>query len=305
MEEGVRQLVERLAALPNFHGPVRLEIHEDPALSDGDETNWKELLRQELEKRRVSVTEESSAALVRIFIAETPTQVVLSASVKVGESDEVRIVALPRDLLPISTVPVSSMRLERQLVYQSADRILDAASFSNGGESGLALLLYRNAELTAVRLDASGTVKQSMSLAVANARASRDPRGELNSRGTDAEVQLSGKSCEFNWSDGGEVKCHPVRIAGQEWRAATMLFSPCDGSGWKLEASGSDWASSDLLRVVPEASSRKESAAVLSQFPGPILSMNGEQNPSSALVVTRNLRTGNNEVYKITLACDN
>jgi hypothetical protein len=44
---------------------------------------------------------------------------------------------------------------------------------------------------------------------------------------------------------------------------------------------------------------------VLSEFPGPILGTNGEQNPSSVLVVAQNLRTGDYEIYKITLACGN
>jgi hypothetical protein len=58
-----------------------------------------------------------------------------------------------------------------------------------------------------------------------------------------------------------------------------------------------------MLQVVPEGALQETSAVVASELPGPILSTNGEQNPASALVVARNLRTGNYEVYKITLAC--
>jgi hypothetical protein len=61
----------------------------------------------------------------------------------------------------------------------------------------------------------------------------------------------------------------------------------------------------EVLQVVPDGALRESSAAVLSEFPGPIFGTNGEQNPSSALVVTQNLRTGNYEIYKITLACGN
>jgi hypothetical protein len=159
--------------------------------------------------------------------------------------------------------------------------------------------------LAAVKLTAGGGVKQSVSLAAANPHPTRDPRGELTSRGAGAEVLLPGKSCEFNWSDTADLKCHTAKTTAKSWRTATVLLSPCDGSGWKLEANGADWTAGDLLLVVPEAAARKDSAALLSEFPGPIVSMNGEQHPGSALVVTRNLRTGNDEVYKITLACGN
>jgi hypothetical protein len=59
------------------------------------------------------------------------------------------------------------------------------------------------------------------------------------------------------------------------------------------------------LEVVPDGASQEGDSGVLSEFSGPVLSTNGEQNPGSALVVARNLRTGNYEVYKITLACGN
>ena len=82
-----------------------------------------------------------------------------------------------------------------------------------------------------------------------------------------------------------------------------MLTSSCDSSDWNLEADGNDWSTTDLLQAVPADTSRQGSAAVLSEFPGPVLSINEEQNPNSALIVARNLRTGNYEVYRITLAC--
>lgn len=305
LEQGLRQLADRIMTIPNFHGPVRLEIRAEPALGEGPGTGWKDSVRQELEKRRIAVTEEPSAPLLVIAAAETPAQVVLSASIGGGERSEVRIVSFPRALLPAVALPVAPVRLERQLVYATAERILDASSLGDGTEGGLAVLLYRDPDWLIVRLDANGSLQQSVSLAAAGTRPSRDPHGELNFRGSEAEVTLPGKSCQLSWTGAGEAKCYAIKATEKESRGATVLSSPCDGSGWKLLANGSDWTSQDLLQVVPEATSRKESAAVLSQFPGPIVSINGEQNPNSALVVTRNLRTGNDEVYKITLACGN
>jgi len=305
LEDGMRQLAERVATIPNFHGSVRLEVHQDANFAAATGTGWKETFQQELEKGHITVTDEANAPPLRISLAETPTQVVLSASTRIGDREEVRIVALNRALLPATALPVASVRLERQLVFASADRIVDASSLWNDSEGGLALLVYRNSELTALKLDASGAVKQSVSLAAANPHATRDPRGELTSRGVGAEVLLPGKSCEFSWSGASDLKCRMAKTTAKSWRNTTFLLSPCDGSGWKLEANGADWTAADLLQVVPEAASRKESGALLSEFPGPVVSMNGEQNPGSALVVTRNLRTGNDEVYKITLACGN
>lgn len=300
LDDAVRQLADRIAAIPNLHGPLRLEFHADANLAAG--STLQATLRMELEKRRVPITDEPSALLLKIGVAETPTQVVLTASTRIGDRDDVRIVTMARAALSAPTLAGAPVRIARQLIYESSDRILDASAFGNAAEGGLAVLLDRNADLFALRLDSAGIVKQTVSLAAANLRATRDPRGELTDKGTTAEVVLPGKTCEFTWAVGEEPKC---RAKKPEARTPTVLTSPCDASIWKLEAKGNDWSSPDLLQIAPDSATRAGSTALFNEFPGPILSINGELDPGSALIVARNLRTGNYEVYKITLLCGN
>ena len=300
LDDAARQLADRIAAIPNLHGPLRLEIHADVNLAA--DPGWQDTLRQELEKRRLTISEEPSAPLLKVGAVETPTQLVLTASARIGDRDDVRIVAVTRAAFTAPVLAVAPVRIARQLVYENSDRILDAAALGSAAEGGLAALLYRNEDLVALRLDSSGAIKQIVSLAAANLHASRDPRGELTDKGVTAEVLLPGKLCEFNWVAGEEPKC---RAKKTEWRTATVLTSPCDSSDWKLEARGDDWSSADLLQIVPDAAARAGSAALFNEFPGPILSINGERDPISALIVSRNLHTGNYEVYKITLVCGN
>ena len=302
LDDAVRQLAERVAAIPNLHGPLRLQFLQDANFTADTGKDWQESFRKEAEKHHLIFTEDPSATLLRVGLAETPTQLVFSASAHVAEKDVVRFLTFPRTAFHAANLPVAPIRIERQLVYQSPDRILDASSLWNGSERGMALLAYHNAELSVLWLDTTGEVKQSVSLTAAGARLSRDPRGELTLHSSDAAVLLPGKSCEFSWASPEGAKC---RSAKPTWRAPTVLTPSCEAGGWKLLADGSDWSTPDVLQVVPEGSSQQASAALLSDFPGPILNINGEQNPASALVLTRNLRTGNYEVYKITLACGN
>jgi hypothetical protein len=302
LDAAVGQLVERIAAIPNLRGPLRLQFLQDANFASDTGKGWQETFRKEMEQRHFTLSEDQGATLVRVGLAETPTQLVLAASARVADLDEVRVVALPRTTLRAANFPVAPIRIERQLIYQSSDRILDASSLGNGAEGGMALLSYRNADLSALRLDASGQVTQTVSLSAAGAHLSRDLRGELTVRANDAVAFLPGKSCEFSWTSPVAAKCHSAKPA---WRTATVLTPSCDAGGWKLLADGSDWTSPDVLQVVPDDSSNEGSAALLSDFPGPILGISGEQNPAGALVVTRNLRTGNYEVYKITLVCGN
>jgi hypothetical protein len=302
LDDGLHQLADRVAAIPNFHGPVRLEFFRDTNFENDAAKEWQDSFRQDLESRHVSLTDDAAAAPLRIGVAETPAQLVLSAATRVADEDEVRLVTFPRAAFRVASLPVAPVRLEKQLVYQSADRILDVSSLGSGASSGMVVLTYRNGGLDVLRVDSSGAVQQSASLAAAGPLLSRDPRAEVSVQSDASSVILPAKSCKFTWTAPADAECHPAKVV---WREPTVLTPSCGAGGWKLLANGSDWTTSDLLQVVPDSSTQKGSAAVGSDFPGPILSINGDQNPSSALVVTRNLRTGNYEVYKITLACGN
>jgi hypothetical protein len=308
LRETGQKLAEHVAAISGLHGALRVEWHPYAKWSERESNHWQEILRGEFEKRSLNLTEDPGAPTLNIFAVETPTQVVLTAKTRVSDRDEVRIVSVARALLPPGSLPVAPIRLERQMIFESPERILDASSHWDGAEGGLALLLYKNFEIVALRVDSRGAVKQSVSLNPANLKPSRDPRAEMTSRGSLISVELPGKACEFSWESAADVKCHAEKSAAtgkSVWRGTTLLTSPCDGSNWKLLSSGSEPNARDVLQVVPDGALRESSAAVLSEFPGPIVGINGEQNPSSALVVAQNLRTGNYEIYKITLACGN
>ena len=306
VRETAQKLAERVATIPGLHGPLRLEWHPDANWSEGESGHWQGIVRAELEKRTLALTEEAGAPALDVFSVETPTQVVLTAKTRIGDRDEVRIVSVGRALLSPGSLPVAPVRLERQMIYENENRILDASPSGSGDEGGLSLLLYKNFEIVALRLDSKGAVRDSVSLSAANLKPSRDPRAELSVRAGLVSVQLPGKLCEFSWEAPAEVKCHAERPASpnkSEWRGEVLLASPCDGSSWKLVNSGGEPNAREVLQVVPDGELRETSAAVLSEFPGPIVGTNREQNPNSALVIARNLRTGNYEIYKITLAC--
>jgi hypothetical protein len=302
LDDAIRQLADRIAAIPNLKGPIRLEAHDDAAFDETEGQGWKTTLRRELDHRKLSITEESAAPLLVVGATETPTQIVLAANLLFADHQELRVVALKRSALRAESLPVSPIRIEKQLLFESPEQILDASSAAKSATDELIVLIDRDSELTVLRLDPGGAMKQTLPLSAAGARVSRDPRAELITTGTDDLLQLPGKLCEFNWTATADIKC---RASKTTWRVLPVLTSPCDSTAWKLEADSNDWTAGGVLQVVPEGASRQGSVALLSDFPGPILSINSAPNPHSAFVVVRNLRTGNYEVHKITLACGN
>lgn len=302
LDDAIRQLAERISAIPNLKGPIRLEVHQDAAFDETEGPRWQTTLRRELDRHKLSITEESAAPLLRVGATETPTQIVLAADLLFADRQEFRVVALQRAALQPEILSAPPVRIEKQLLFESSERILDAASTTKTEAADLTVLIYRNADLNVLRLDATGTVKQTLSLSVVGSRLARDPRAELIPTGNDDQLQLPGKLCEFTWSTPAEVQCHTAKTI---WRALPTLTAPCDSTSWKPEADGNDWTAGDVLHVLPEGAPRQGRVALLSDFPGPILSINRAHDDHSALLVVRNLRTGNYEVYKITLACGN
>lgn len=302
LDDLVRQLAERVAAIPNLRGPLRVQYFEDGALAFETGNEWKETFGKALEKAHVGVTDDSAANLLRVGVAETPTDVVLSAGVHLGEREEVRFVTLPRTAFHAASAPVVPVRIEKQLVLRSVDRVLDASVYGSAGDGGYLVLGYRGTDLSVMKTDAAGTIQQIASLSTAGVKASRDYRGEVAADSGEAKITLPEKGCQVGWATAGDTKCRPAKAT---WRMPVVLVAPCGGVRWKVEADGADWSQSDLLQVVPEGELSKGSSALLSDFAGPILNISGSESRSAALVVTRNLRTGSYEVYKVTLACGN
>ncbi|HKF41076.1 MAG TPA: hypothetical protein VKB21_08290 [Candidatus Acidoferrum sp.] len=304
LESALRQLIDRFATAPNLHGPFKLQFFQDPAFAAETGKDWQDFFRQQLESHHFSVSDSPDAALLRVGVAETPAELVLSATTRIGEKDEVRLLTFPRASFRAPSLPVVPVRLEKQLVFQTSDRLLDASSPGNDTSGGMAVLAYRDFAFVALRIDSVGAVQQSVSLTAAGPLLSRDPRVELSLEPDAPSIVFSEKSCPFSWTAANaDIPC---RAAKSVPRAPAVLTPSCDSRAWKLLADSSDWSTPDLLEAVPNEPSHKGSAAILSDFPGPIIAISAEQNPSaSALVVTRNLRTGNYEVYKVTLACGN
>jgi hypothetical protein len=211
------------------------------------------------------------------------------------------MICLARAALHVESEPLAQMRVEKQFLYESGDRILDASPAARGGDGGIAILGYRDAEPILVRLDAGGKTKQMITLSAASSRLSRDPHGDLSLSERGGEVFLNGKSCEFFWNDADNVKC---RSAKADLSGEVVLAPSCQASRWKLGADGRDWNAPDALQIVPDSAIEGQ-ATLVSEFPGPILKIHGAENQDSALIVARNLRTGDYEVYQITLACGN
>ena len=308
LKDAARRLAERVAAIPGLRGPLRLEWHADESWSEGEGARWQDALRDAFDRRALQWNEDAATPALAIYAAQTSTQVVLTAKTRVADREEIRVVAVARAALPPAELPVAPVRLERQLIYESPDQILDASNLMNFREDGLAVLIYRNFEPVILRVNQSGELKQTLPLRVAGLKPTRDPRGEIFSSGNQATAQLWGKTCDMSWDSAAEPKCRSEKTSASADSVSApevSLTSPCDDANWTISGVGNERGVRGMLRLIPDGATAGSSATLTSDFPGPVLNVSGDDNQSHALVIIRNLRTGNYEVYQITLVCGN
>jgi hypothetical protein len=116
-------------------------------------------------------------------------------------------------------------------------------------------------------------------------------------------ILLPGRRCETNLSDDAAVVC---AIGSAEWHASRLVALPaCGTQTWWLKSEGTDWDSEDRLQLRVSGAANDPVPVAELNVPGPVFSIGGGPDGASAAVVTRNISTGNYEVYRVAVACAN
>jgi hypothetical protein len=300
LADSAKQLAERVAAIPGLHSPLLLELQGEESAKAVASTEWQSSFEQELRRHHIEMASDASASLIRVYVTQTPTQLVFVAKIQAGDRDEVKMVTVGRQGVASTEAASTALRLERQLIYQTPNRILDAAYPENSVEGGLVVLTMRDAELVATRLNEKGETSEMFTLTIPSGTLGRDARAELSISGSRGDMVFNSRSCQFDSVTGNNLKCHSGK---PDWREKTELAASCDEANWALESNGSDWTASEVLSAVRRGESGLAAPELHSEFPGPILAIHEGSAQDSALVAARNLRTGNYELYKVMLAC--
>lgn len=83
----------------------------------------------------------------------------------------------------------------------------------------------------------------------------------------------------------------------------TGIHSNC-GSGWQVLATGlGDWSAADVVQAFEISNSQATAVSAPLRLPGPVVALWPTNDPSRALAVVRNLATGNDEAFHLTITC--
>jgi hypothetical protein len=280
---------------------VNWNNHE--AVPDSRSQQWKSLFVEELQGQQNDLAAVAANCSVSVYLERTPAQVVVTADVENGNGKQVLFAAVPRAGIPAESGTASTLRLEKELLWQQSDRILDAIFVrgENGADDRLVVL---QKDVLGVYEKQSGRWKAVQSKPLSDAAATqRAPRGELYfslDQPDHLKIVFAGKTCQTKLSDAAAPSCQQNLDV---WRTGMLLASPCDSRVWWLRSDGGDMTMPDRLELVNPSLPATQAPAAELATSGPVLSISSGEALRADTAVVFNLSTGNYELYRIALAC--
>jgi hypothetical protein len=305
LEEHVERLARKAAALPHERR-MSLVWANHAGLSEERAEKLRGLFAAQLEAAQIRLVQGEAAPALRVSIEQTPSQIVLTASVPGEGSTSVAIEELARALVESDERPANSVRLEEELLWQQEMRILSAV-LTNESAAAEKKLVVLSEDAVVVYGGESGSWKLRTAKALPGPKQPpRAARGHLmvaDEKLDQVGILLPGRRCGTTLADNAAITCV---AASMEWPSGRLLANPgCGAQTWWLKSDASDWTSED--RLLLRNSGAGSGAAPVAQLsvPGTVFSIGAGLNAASATVVVRNLVTGNFEVYRVALVCAN
>jgi hypothetical protein len=304
LEDGVERLAKKMAALPHERR-MSLVWTNHAALSDARVERLRATFAERLEAAQVKLVQGETALALRVAIEQTPSRIVFTAMVPGGGSSNVVIEEVERALVGMEEGGGNRVRLERELLWQQETRILSAALLPAAGAGGEKWLAVLTEDALQVYGGAAGNWKLQRSKALPAPRApQRSARGQVmvaEDISGQIGILLPGKRCEVSAADESALACAASSV---DWPAGRLMAMPsCGTQTWWLDSDGGDFASEDRLLLRNAANGKEATPAAEMGIAGPVISIAAGESAGSATVTARNLRTGNYEVYRLSVAC--
>jgi hypothetical protein len=194
-----REVARKAALWVGTREAVSLSFRNSSSLPAGEVARARRACEAALREAGVRTVDTPGTLGLRIAISGNPSQYLLVGEGVRGEERQVWIASWPRG--GASAAASTGVRIERRLVWEQGEPILDAATPEG------ALLVLSPSRLTLYARE-NGDWKPLKSTALSGARvASRDPRGRLRVGGPAVRVFLSGMTCSGSWRPSLQVQC--------------------------------------------------------------------------------------------------
>ena len=201
-----RELARRTAAFAGRGALVAVAWRNVASLDSAAAGQARAAFETTLEEAGVRVSEIAPAVEVEITLSENESQYLMVEETRKGEERQVWIASWKRGTPPAA--PAQAMALEKKLVWEQDEAILDVAFPAAG------LLVLSPARVT-LYTQANGKWEASKSVLLTPAQPwPRDPRGHLRINGKSFQAFLPGMACNGSTEPALQMEC---RAADEPW----------------------------------------------------------------------------------------
>ncbi|HZT29098.1 MAG TPA: hypothetical protein VFA33_04395 [Bryobacteraceae bacterium] len=207
LESTARDLARQVAAAAGTREAVLLTARK-LSVGGAEELDGIRLaFEAELRSQGMRLTDRPGAPEVRLTLSQNLTSYLLVAELGRAEERHVLMAAAPRQLSAVPAVPAPTMVLEKKLVWEQEQPILDLTlTAPSGAPPGLLILDPAKVALYAER---GGHWEEQQSQPVVLSRSwPRDPRGRLLLNGNAFQAYLPGTLCRGVIQPSLTMECH-------------------------------------------------------------------------------------------------
>ncbi len=312
LEDSARELGRKIDAVVAAPGELSCDIRNVSTLDLDDVVRIERTLKTELQGRCARTQANGSeAANVVVTLSENVTNLVWTAEIHQGAVDREILQAVPRSAAAPKSTESLPIVLASERFWEGPERLLDAEfAASDTGDRLLVLILPDAVSIRNVSNDLENRIDLSLGI---SASTLREPSGTLSRQdGNFIDVKRERRNCTVSLSTFTVVKCWDVRgdaplsgvpplNAGQVVPVSTTCTA---GKGISLFVTGTgDDTQPDYIQIVVSRDSGSAVSSNRIDFPGPVVAIHGGIAGESATVISRNLRTGNYEAYRLSISC--
>ena len=302
-ERHVRELARRVSSEFPRTKMNCVNWNNREAVSEASSQQLKNAFMDELQGKQGDASQTASNCLVTVFLERTPAEIVLTAEVESGNGQQHLFASISRAGISSDSTASSSPRLDKEILWQQSERVLDAILVrGEAGANDRLILMQKDALVVLEKQDGTWRTLLTKPLGE-NAATQRAPRGELSfslDNPNHVKISFAGKSCQATINDMTMLNCQP---SSESARTGMLLASSCDSRVWWLRSDGGDLTMPDRLELVNSSAPQSQPPVAELPAPGPILSIASGEALRADTAVVFNLATGNYEIYRIALAC--
>jgi hypothetical protein len=199
LSAAARELASKTVAFLGARGPVTVSYRNRSSLPESQLEQIRSIFESTVPAS--GPAPEGAQPDIRLTLSENAGQYLLVEEARKQEESQTWIAAWNRTLA--ANEPVPSLSLERKLIWEQSEPILDLAVWDTG------MVVLSPSRVTLYRRQGNQwMLRQEVQVPLAHP-SPRDPRGRLRRNGTRLEVFLPGIACQGDAADQLSLSCRP------------------------------------------------------------------------------------------------